>query len=224
MPYLIHTFHIHRIDWPAHGYSPEAASFTLPTLTRLIEHTLKGFPGLRGPFVMLGWSMGGAIALEYAPTRAAPLSHVVLLASSPKFRGEPDWMHALAPDALAILRYGMVQKYNATIRPFLSLNLGPHSAPHEADLIDSHGPDWRHASRLSSLAISSICPLTFGTVRTRSRHRCSPSRDVSTGLHGARQAPGSLHTAKACTKSSRTQPTPRTSQTEGNRKHPARAS
>lgn len=175
-PYLIHALDVHRVDLPAHGHSPEAESFTLPALVHQLEHTLQRVSNLRRPFILLGWSMGGAIALEYALTRPEQVSHLVLLASSPKFQREPDWPHAPPSDALATLRDGMLRDYEATIRQFLSLNLGArydqrahvvqqlisaHPAPRKQAIIAGYllnlSVDFRlraHALRTPLLAIS----------------------------------------------------------------------
>ena len=77
--YLDEHFLVHRIDYPGIGGMPGICP---PNVDRLIELML---PGLPPKAAFIGWSMGGLVASRYAARFPERVSHLVLLASNPRF-------------------------------------------------------------------------------------------------------------------------------------------
>ncbi len=50
------------------------------------------------PVVLVGWSLGGMLALRLATAHAARLAGMVLLSTTPSFRLRPGWKHACADE------------------------------------------------------------------------------------------------------------------------------
>lgn len=107
---------LHLVDLPGHGRSDwPAAVRDLPALARAV---LASIP--RGAAV-LGWSLGGMVALELARRHARHLRALVLVATTPKFLAGPDWEHGLQPMVLDEFTRGLAADYRRTVQNFLAL-------------------------------------------------------------------------------------------------------
>jgi len=98
---LAPRFRVHAVDLPGHGHSAPVAPFTLDTVTAAVA---AAFDSTREPLTVVGWSLGGTVALHWA--RAAPerIARLVLVATTPSFVARDDWPHAMAGETLA--RFG----------------------------------------------------------------------------------------------------------------------
>lgn len=113
---LERAFRLHVVDLPGHGYSRRLEGATgLDALTRAVfEHVPPGS-------AVLGWSLGGMIAIEMARRHPRHLAALVLVASTPRFVAAPDWPHGLRPDVLDGFAEGLARDRRAVIRNFLVL-------------------------------------------------------------------------------------------------------
>ena len=161
---------LHFIDLPGHGRSawPEGAS-TLRDLARAVS------PHVPPGAAVLGWSLGGMVALELARSRPGDLAALVLVATTPCFLAREDWPAGMNPGVLDGFAAGLAGDYRRTISNFLALQTwGDENATQalrslRANL-DSHGePDpqalaaglgiLRHADlrdELASIAIPTL--------------------------------------------------------------------
>jgi 2-succinyl-6-hydroxy-2,4-cyclohexadiene-1-carboxylate synthase len=80
----------HALDLPGHGHRTgerEAESFTLPAVVQEIDRALRDGAGDAGPATdgvwLLGYSMGGRIALHYALQRPDRIAGLILESASP---------------------------------------------------------------------------------------------------------------------------------------------
>jgi pimeloyl-[acyl-carrier protein] methyl ester esterase len=111
----IETF---AVDLPGHGrshWNSERADFELQ-----VEDVLAVLPQR---CVLLGWSLGGKMALEIArrqPTRVAAL---VLVSTTPRFTQSVDWPHGLNANELAAFRSLVDQDWRQTLSDFVWLQL-----------------------------------------------------------------------------------------------------
>ena len=107
---------LHFIDLPGHGHSPwPAGASTLRDLARAVSpHVPRGA-------AVLGWSLGGMVALELARSRPADLAALVLIATTPCFVERDDWPAGMSPAVLDGFAAGLAGDYRRTISNFLAL-------------------------------------------------------------------------------------------------------
>jgi len=106
------------VDLPGHGASsmPEG-DYTLQTLTTEIAQQLPSST------VLLGWSLGGMIAMQLAADYPDRVSKLILVASTPQFARGDDWPHAMDPQILAVFANNLVQDFDSTVKHFLALQV-----------------------------------------------------------------------------------------------------
>lgn len=112
---LSQNFCVHSVDLPGHGRSPREEALTLDSLVRRLD---QAFPR---PVIVVGWSLGGLFALEWARRRPDKVERVVLVASSPCFRQRADWSSAMAADVLDKFADDLHTDYRSTLQRFLAL-------------------------------------------------------------------------------------------------------
>jgi pimeloyl-[acyl-carrier protein] methyl ester esterase len=107
---------LHIVDLPGHGRSPWVTDAS--DLAGLAETVVPLIP--RGATV-LGWSLGGMVALELARRNPRHLRALVLVATTPKFLCGPDWEHGLEPAVLDEFTRGLEADWLRTAQGFLAL-------------------------------------------------------------------------------------------------------
>ncbi len=70
---------------------------------------------------VLGWSLGGLLALRLALDAPERVARLILVASGPRFVQAADWPHAMASETLAGFAQGLVEDYAGTLRRFLAI-------------------------------------------------------------------------------------------------------
>jgi malonyl-CoA O-methyltransferase len=118
-PWLEHlaTRHrLHVVDLPGHGRSPWTDGLVrLPDLARAVSPFVP--PGA----AVLGWSLGGMVALELARSRPTDLGALVLVATTPCFLKRDDWAGGMEPAVLQGFAGGLRSDHRRTIANFLAL-------------------------------------------------------------------------------------------------------
>jgi malonyl-CoA O-methyltransferase len=107
---------LHLVDLPGHGRSPWPEQAT--TLTDLAQ---AASPRVPAGAAVLGWSLGGLVALELARLRTADIAALVLVATTPRFLKSEDWPSAMEPATLQGFAAGLAGDYRRTIANFLAL-------------------------------------------------------------------------------------------------------
>jgi pimeloyl-[acyl-carrier protein] methyl ester esterase len=120
LPLLAPHCRVHLIDLPGHGLSPDCTPYSLEAMALAVARAMQP---LSRRYAVAGWSLGGAVALRLALDHPGAVSHVVTLASSPRFLRMDGWAHATMPHALELLRAGLARDYAATGAQFFELNL-----------------------------------------------------------------------------------------------------
>lgn len=113
-----------RIDLPGHGRSSEAAVLQQAgwNVASLADQVAPRVP--RGAAV-LGWSLGGQVAMELAARAGEHAGPLLLLATTPRFLAAPalHWAAGLDPIVLARFARLLQQDLRVTIRDFLDLQV-----------------------------------------------------------------------------------------------------
>jgi pimeloyl-[acyl-carrier protein] methyl ester esterase len=107
---------LHVLDLPGHGRSPWPAG--VRDLSGLAATV---FPHIPRGAAVLGWSLGGMLALELARRHPQHLRALLLVATTPKFVAGPNWEHGLPAAVLDEFSRGLEQDYRRTVQTFLAL-------------------------------------------------------------------------------------------------------
>ena len=70
--HLAHRFRVHAVDLPGHGYSAPVAPCTLDAMAAAVDAALDAEAR---PLAVLGWSLGGLVAMRWALARPATVRH-----------------------------------------------------------------------------------------------------------------------------------------------------
>lgn len=137
---LVLHLRLHLVDLPGHGYSPWSDELKgLPDLARVVRrHVPQGAS-------LLGWSLGGMIALELARQDPGLAGALVLVATTPKFLAAGDWEHGMQGAVLQEFARGLASDHLGTVRNFLALQTrGDERSTETLRLLrrslESHGP------------------------------------------------------------------------------------
>ena len=134
---LAADFRVHSVDLPGHGFSGKGeegrgkgqsagpqSPFALPpspfTLDSIVSELSAQF---REPVNLLGWSLGGQVALHWARREPEKVQRLVLVASTPCFAERNDWLFGVASEVLAKFAAELEQDHAATLRRFIALQL-----------------------------------------------------------------------------------------------------
>lgn len=112
---LAADFEVRALDLPGHGGRDDAA-----------DNTLQGWADdlvrqLPDNAILLGWSLGGQVAMRAALDHPHKIARLVLLASTPKFVAGEGWEHGMAPADLQDFGAALLADPQATLLRFLSL-------------------------------------------------------------------------------------------------------
>jgi 3-oxoadipate enol-lactonase len=128
-PQLLHFADRYRVfawDMPGYGASPPPEGMTFPALARALADLLDA---LKLPKVhLVGQSLGGMIAQEFAASFPDRLSSLVLVATSPAFgRADKDWQQKFLDDRIGALDRGatMAELAHANIKRIVGRDPDP---------------------------------------------------------------------------------------------------
>ncbi|MCC6208886.1 MAG: pimeloyl-ACP methyl ester esterase BioH [Gammaproteobacteria bacterium] len=106
------------VDLPGHGHSaPLPDQDSLAALTAAIAGVVPPQSHI------VGWSLGGMVAMRLAIDHPDRVAQLMLVASSPQFVTGPDWNHALTPEVLEDFARRLRADASATVRQFLALQV-----------------------------------------------------------------------------------------------------
>ena len=120
LPALARRYRAHVVDLPGHGWSASVAPYDLPTLAAAIDGALAE---VETPVTLVGWSLGGQVALQWALARPERVRRLVLVASTPSFVARDGWPHAMSEPTLARFGDELRVAYRLTLLRFLSLQV-----------------------------------------------------------------------------------------------------
>jgi pimeloyl-[acyl-carrier protein] methyl ester esterase len=129
LPHLTPRFRVHRVDLPGHGGSAGVAPYALDTIVTVVADAVARVSGAGAvPLTLLGWSLGGAVALRWALAEPARIARLILTGTTPCFVTRPDWPHAMA--AATLRRFGdeLAVSYRLTLQRFIALQV--HGSEH----------------------------------------------------------------------------------------------
>lgn len=108
---------VHLIDLPGHGESAIDQSGTL-------QHWVDTVGKILPPHcIVVGWSLGGQIAMELALQYPKVVQKLVLIATTPCFIKKIDWPSGAEPKLLELFWENLKKNYKVTIQRFLTLQM-----------------------------------------------------------------------------------------------------
>ncbi len=143
-PALAGSHRVTTVDLPGHGRSGEAGDYSLPAQAQRVAQILPP------QCTLVGWSLGGLLALQVALDFPRRIEALVLVASSPRFVRGDDWPDAMQAEVLQGFAAELQTDFNKTIRRFLAIQaLGSEHAREELRLLRervfAHGEPDRQA-------------------------------------------------------------------------------
>lgn len=120
LPELTNTYRVHCLDLPGHGRSEtEFNSIDLHSLASAVESSIPANA------IVLGWSLGGLLALKLAQSCSlrGSLRALVLVSSTPRFVANDEWPHGMQPEVFAQFFNRLQQNMQSTVQDFLRLQV-----------------------------------------------------------------------------------------------------
>lgn len=110
---LAHHFRLLTLDLPGHGQAPD-----LP-VEQWKTYLLAQLP--RESCILVGWSLGGMLAIQLALQQHANVSGLVLVATTPRFCSALDWPYGCSDDVFDSFKQGVVQSSIKALGSYFSL-------------------------------------------------------------------------------------------------------
>lgn len=112
---LADDFEVHALNLPGHGGRAALPHNTLQSWADDLAEQLPVGAAL------LGWSLGGQVAMRAALDHPHRIARLILLASTPRFVMTEDWEHGMTPANLEDFGIALMADPHATLLRFLSL-------------------------------------------------------------------------------------------------------
>lgn len=109
------SYRVTCVELPGHGTSKHYDAWTLDELLQTLNENLPATCSV------LGWSLGGMVALAYADQYPSRVEKLIMLASSAKFVQAKDWKNAQPMETLRLFSEGLSGNPFAAIKRFLML-------------------------------------------------------------------------------------------------------
>lgn len=117
MPSLLAHFQVTVVDLPGMGQSPMPnAYYDLAFVTEQVAAVMPEHSHV------LGWGLGGLVALNLAAQHPKRVLSVATFATSPRFTANDDWATAMAPDILDKFLEVLGEDQEGTLIRYLALN------------------------------------------------------------------------------------------------------
>jgi pimeloyl-[acyl-carrier protein] methyl ester esterase len=137
LPRLIERYRLHLVDLPGHGYSDPLLTPPPLSLRRVVEAVELAIAETLAPapLMILGWSLGGQVALEWARLRPERVGALVLMSTTPSFVQRAHWPHAMAEATLRQFGDELRVAYRQTLQRFVTLQV--QGSEHARDTLGS---------------------------------------------------------------------------------------
>ncbi|MEJ2199880.1 MAG: alpha/beta fold hydrolase [Desulfuromonadaceae bacterium] len=109
-------FRVLAPDLRGHGASDPGRGYSFADFAEDLSYWLDAL-GLQRPH-LLGWSMGGQIALELCRSRPARIDRLLLVSSTPRFAAADGWPHGLPPGQVRNMSRTLSRDHRAALERF----------------------------------------------------------------------------------------------------------
>jgi len=108
-------FRLSLVDLPGCGASADCEPYSLERVASLLAQEMPEHCGV------VGWSLGGQIALAWARMAPGQVERIALIATTPCFAQRADWPHAVSREMLQDFKQALAADAPGTLRRFFSL-------------------------------------------------------------------------------------------------------
>jgi pimeloyl-[acyl-carrier protein] methyl ester esterase len=126
IPLLSPRFSVITVDLPGHGRSEwDDRARTLSGMAQCVQDAIRSQAQQRAapPLNVLGWSLGGQVALEWTACATDSIDRLVLVATTPKFAASADWPQGMPVEILEGFARQLATDYRQTVTDFLELQV-----------------------------------------------------------------------------------------------------
>lgn len=112
---LAASHRVHVVDLPGMGHSAPITPYTLDALADTLVAMLPG------PATVLGWSLGGLLAMQMAARQPDQVQRLILVGTTPKFVQDTGWACGMPGDVFIGFAEQVTADYLSTMQRFLAL-------------------------------------------------------------------------------------------------------
>jgi pimeloyl-[acyl-carrier protein] methyl ester esterase len=156
------SFRIIAVDLPGHGRSEWNPKARTPAEQAWQVHAT--LESLSDRYSLLGWSLGGQIALDLAAAMPGGVERLVLVATTPRFAAGPDWPHGMPVTALQRMATQLRTNYKRTVSDFIELQVRGGTGA-EKVLADLHASLFQHGEAHPKALVSGLATLESSDLR-----------------------------------------------------------
>ncbi len=139
-PQLSHHYSVTLIDLPGHGRSATASHDF--QLEQVAEELIEVIPQAA---ILVGWSLGGLIALQIAHQYPEQIQALVMVASSPRFVKNSEWPYGVDAAIFDKFARELKEDYQATLKRFIAVQ-AMGSAHAKSEMRTLRGRILRHGN------------------------------------------------------------------------------
>lgn len=169
-------------DLPGYGDTPAPAAYTLDAVVEALALDMPDRVDL------VGWSLGGTLALHWALTRPTQVRRLVLIATTPRFVANESWPHGVSPATFRVFAAQLKRDADALLQRFCALQA---EGENDAETLAAHLYEARAQADASTL-LASLALLG----ETNLCDALSELAQRTLVLHGARDAVTPLSAAQ----------------------------
>ncbi len=160
---LAKSFRVIAVDLPGHGRSAWNPKARTPAEQAWQVHASLASRSDR--YSLLGWSMGGQIAIDLAAAMPGSVERLVLVATTPRFAASEDWPYGLPAATLEKLAIQLRTNYKRTVSEFLELQVRG-SASSEKVLAELHASLFSHGEAHPKALVAGLNTLKSSDLRS----------------------------------------------------------
>jgi len=116
-------FHCHAVDMLGHGDSArnQNQAFNLDNMSEALHLLIQKIDSDK--IVLLGWSLGGLVAMDYVSKYPNDINKLILVTTNACFCKKSDWLHAMDDSVLDNFAQQLEQDYKKTVDKFMALQM-----------------------------------------------------------------------------------------------------
>lgn len=114
-PRLVPRYRPHVPELPGYGSAPPCSPCTLDAIAAAVAQAAPA------RCHVIGWSLGGQVALAWARRAPRQVDRLALIAATPCFARRPDWSHAIEAEVLSGFARELAENSSGALKRFVSL-------------------------------------------------------------------------------------------------------